>query len=194
MSQLADWYVSLEQVKNHLVTLDPPLSEVFRVVDNSGFQLHTVIKDPYTALVGAIVGQKIAYTTARNLRRTLYQKYAQPNGALLPTDIVTADLSFLGPVASGIVLRVTNYIIDNNIDLSTEAGIRSLEVIQGIGPWTIQTTLLTCLKNWDIFPEGDKFLHKRLQRVYGTKYDFATVTSKWAPYRSVVAWYLWRYF
>lgn len=194
MSDLDEWYSALELVKQHLISIDPLLQQMFATVDKSGFQLHTVIKDPYTALIGAIIGQKISYTAARNHRRTLYERYATPSGMLIPVQMMTADLSFLSSTIAMTIVRVTSYILEHNIDLNTEDAIRSLEVVQGIGPWTIQTTLLTCLKNWDIFPEGDKFLHRRLQRLYGTQYDFRTVTSKWAPYRSVVAWYMWRWF
>lgn len=187
---LTEWYTNLETVKNHLITHDPKLREVFTTVDASGFKLHTMIKDPYTALLGAIIGQKISYITAKSLRGQLYSRF--PN--ITPAQIRTADLNFLGTAPATIIYQVTNHIITNNVDLNTEEGIRSLTVVPGIGPWTIQTTLLSCLKNWDIFPEGDKFLHKRLQRLYGNNYDIANIIMRWTPHKSVVTWYLWRWF
>lgn len=187
---MESWYEQLETVKTYLTDKDPKLRAVFDTVDAGGFKLHTVIKDPYTALLGAIIGQKISYTAARSLRGELYKRYP----VLTPDLINKGDVNFLGPVPAKIIKLVTKYIIENNIDLNTEEGIRSLTKISGIGAWTVETTLLTCLKNWNLFPEGDKFLQKRMQRLYGPSYDVRTITEKWSPYRSVVTWYLWRWF
>lgn len=193
MEQMSQWYTQLEQVKQYLLVKDPVLKSVFDTVDQSGFQLHTVVKDPYTALIGAIIGQKISYQNAKRLRSQLYARYGN---ILIPTQIQNADLSFLGSVPAQIITNVTNYIILNNIDLNTEEGIRLLEIVNGIGPWTIETTLLVCLKHWDIFPAGDKFIQERMRRLYGSldKSNMITITSNWAPFRSVVTWYLWRWF
>lgn len=117
------------------------MKKVFETVDGSGFLLHTVIKNP--SLVAAIIGQKIAFTTARKLRSQFYRRYGTD---FTPEQIYNQDLSFLGQAT--IIQDVTSYLIA----MTTEADIRELECIQGIGPWTIETTLLTCLKNWDLFP------------------------------------------
>ena len=186
-----EWYMQLSAVKSYLINKDPKLKEVFDIVDASGFQLHTVIKDPYTALVGAIIGQKISYTTAKSLRSKLYSQYGS---VITPQMLQNQDLSFLGSVPASIITNVTNYIIINNVDLHTEAGIRSLINVNGVGSWTIDTTLLTCLKHWDLFPLNDKFLQTRMKRLYGKDCDMKTISNNWAPYRSLVTWYLWRWF
>lgn len=160
------------------MTKDPKLKEVF---DNSGFKLHTVIKDPYTALVGAIIGQKISYSNARLLRGRLYSKYGIN---IAPTMLRGQDMSFLGAVPASIIANVTEYIIINNVDLNIEDGIRSLVNVTGVGSWTIDTTLLTCLKHWNLFPLADKFLQTRMKRLYGNGCTMTAISSKWEPYRS----------
>lgn len=137
------------------------------------------------------MGQKIAYTTARTLRGRLYQQYGT---AFTPAQLVDADLTWLGPTPATIIRAVTVHIITQGVNLDSEAGIRSLAVVPGIGPWTVDTTLLTCLKSWDIFPTGDTFLRNRMRRLYGTNVDMTAVSARWAPYRSVVTWMLWRWF
>lgn len=189
--EILSWYQQLEAVKEYLCQQDPQLRNLFVTVDGTDFRLHTVIKTPYTALIAAIVGQKISYVTAKKLRGQLYSRYGS---SFTPAQLKNADLSFLGSTASGIIAAITNYILDHNIDLNTEANIRSLEVVHGIGPWTVETTLLTCLLNWDIFPQGDKFLQKNMKRLYGPQCDIEAISAKWAPFRSVVTWYLWRWF
>lgn len=190
MVDLIQWYDDLDKLKKYLIEQDPKLKKLFDTVDGTGFQLHTVIKDPYTALLGAIIGQKIAYTRAKVLRGQLYQRFP----IITPTIILNGDLTFLGATPANTVRRVTEYIISNGVDLNTEAGIRSLSNVKGIGVWTIETTLLTSLKDWDLFPEGDKFLQKRMIWLYGTNCDIQSISERWRPFRSVVTWYMWRWF
>ncbi len=186
-----DWYQSLSEAKNYLVNKDPILDQLFKDVDRTGFMLHTIIKDPYTSLICAIIGQKISYHTAKSLRAQLYSICGN---TFTPQQICNTDLSFLGSNTSKIILDVTNYIITNNINLNNENEVRSLIVVKGIGPWTIETTLLTCLTNWDLFPLNDKFLQTRMKRLYGNSCDIKAISNLWSPYKSIVTWYLWRWF
>lgn len=185
------WYQQLTKVKEYLASIDPVLQQVFREVDVTGFQLHTVVKKPYTALIAAIIGQKITYKLAKQLRGQLYTRYGTN---FTPQQIAKADLSFLGAAPVSIIRNVTQHILDNNIELMTEADIRSLATVSGIGSWTVDTTLLTCLMNWNLFPLGDKFLQARMKRLYSKYSNYAVIRERWAPYKSVVTWYLWCWF
>lgn len=185
------WYEQLESLKIHIASRDPKLKIVFDDVDASGFKLHEIIKKPYPALIGAIIGQKIRYTQARKYRSKLYEVLGTD---FTPEQVVDLDLTWLGNPHSMIIKNVTQYILENGVDLSTESGIRSLENVKGVGQWTVNTTLLTCLMNWDIFPENDKFLQARIKKLYGSSKNLSEITMKWSPYRSIVTWYLWRWF
>lgn len=190
-NELNYWYFQLNIIKQNLISIDPKLEILFNHVDLSGFKLHAIIKNSYPSLIAAIIGQKISYYKAKSLRGQLYSKYGTN---FTPQNLKNEDLSFLGFTSSNIILNVTNHIIDNNIDLSIEENIRSLVKIKGIGNWTIETTLLTCLKNWDIFPLADKFIIKNMKRLYGPNVNINEISSKWSPYKSIVTWYLWRWF
>lgn len=72
--------------------------------------------------------------------------------------------------------------------------------VKGIGEWTIQTVKLSMLESLDIFPEKDYFIRKRLQILYPDKFSSIPtpvqariLAQSWAPYRSIVTWYLWRW-
>jgi 3-methyladenine DNA glycosylase/8-oxoguanine DNA glycosylase len=194
------WYQQISEIKDYLVTIDGKLKILFDDVDKTGFQIHTVMKEPYPALVGAIIGQKISYSLAKKLRSELYTRYGT---IFTPQDLYQKDLSFLG-AAEKIIDNVTTYIVINNIDLSTEDNIRSLVTVNGIGKWTIDATLLTCLTTikcnadntstiWDLFPPNDKFIEARMKKLYGANYD-TRIIDAWSPFRSIVTWYLWRWF
>jgi 3-methyladenine DNA glycosylase/8-oxoguanine DNA glycosylase len=72
-----------------------------------------------------------------------------------------------------------------------------LTPVRGIGRWTVEMLLIFRLGRPDVLPADD----------YGVRKGFATVFRKrevpapkvvaqrgarWAPYRTVAAWYLWR--
>lgn len=187
------WYEQLNKVKLYLQKQDPILERLFHTVDNNGFKLYNEIKKPFPALIGVIIGQKINYNTARSLRKKLYEQFGID---FTPLTLKNKDISFLGNNIVTIINGVIDYITSNNIDINNEIGIKMLINVKGIGPWTINATLVTSLLSCDIYPQGDKFLEKRIRRLYGEldKASINNIIMKWSPYRSLVTWYLWRFF
>lgn len=62
-----------EDIKRILCERDPHLTILFKESQPNWSEL---IKTPYVAVIGAIIGQKIKYTTARSIRSNLYiQRY-----------------------------------------------------------------------------------------------------------------------
>jgi AraC family transcriptional regulator of adaptative response / DNA-3-methyladenine glycosylase II len=198
------WYAELAAAKEYLVGVDPQLKQVFDTVDGTGFELHTVIKAPFPALIGVIIGQKISYRKARTLRQKLYTLLGSnftpddilvriPSGASqLEAPILGPSFGFLDPRTQEIIRAVTIHIVSTGVDINQAEGIRSLGSVPGIGPWTIQATLMSTLLEWDTIPPNDAFIKERLRRLYGSpSYD---VTQAWTPFRTLVGWYLWRWF
>lgn len=77
-----------------------------------------------------------------------------------------------------------------------EEVITRLCLVRGIGPWTAQMFLMFQLRRLDVWPAGDL----GVRRGYGLAYDvpspaerdMAELGARYAPYRSVAAWYCWR--
>jgi hypothetical protein len=65
----------------------------------------------------------------------------------------------------------------------------------GIGQWTADMTSIFYFGEPDVWPEGDMAVYRALCRLTGnrSKASRATVASAFAPYRSFLALYLWRY-
>ncbi len=92
--------------------------------------------------------------------------------------------------------------------LDDEAVIEALDELPGIGRWTAEMFAIFALDRIDIFSMGDVGLRNGVNRLHGKRIgeqvngkpifekldDDATRkrTARWAPYRSVASWYLWR--
>ena len=69
--------------------------------------------------------------------------------------------------------------------------------VRGIGRWTAQMVLMFRLGRPDVLPELDLGVQKAVQqmlrmRKLPTPEKLTKIGAKWAPYRTVASWYLWR--
>ena len=90
--------------------------------------------------------------------------------------------------------------------MSDEAIIEHLTQVRGIGVWTVQMMLIFRLGRPDVMPSGDYGIRKGFALTFqGLKpttkvtpellakpADIERRAKKWAPWRSVASWYLWR--
>ncbi|MEX2182491.1 MAG: DNA-3-methyladenine glycosylase [Gemmatimonadaceae bacterium] len=75
--------------------------------------------------------------------------------------------------------------------------IRALTTVRGIGEWTAQMFLMFRLGRPDVLPVLDLGVQNAIKRLYGlrkhpTPERVAKIGARWAPYRTVASWYLWR--
>lgn len=191
--------VQLTEIKTYLCKKDKALVRLF---DESHPNWGEIIKPPYTALIGAIIGQKIKYTKAKEIRGNLYKFLGTADfsieqiNAMNDNDLLSCGIN---PITIPIIRNVNTYIIDNKINMNASSDIRLLINVKGIGPWTIKTTLLTSFLDWSVFPYDDIFIRNNVKRLYGlaakpTAKQMEPIAALWAPYQSLVCWYLWRWF
>lgn len=81
--------------------------------------------------------------------------------------------------------------------MSDEDVVEALVSVRGIGRWTAQMVLMFHLARPDVFPELDLGIQKALQRFHGLRRlpspeRTVALGERWAPYRTIAAWYLWR--
>ena len=72
-----------------------------------------------------------------------------------------------------------------------------LTSLWGIGPWTVDMFMMFQLGRLDIWPTGDLGVRRGWEKIYSLSEDITPKElekkgMKFAPYRSVVAWYCWR--
>jgi 3-methyladenine DNA glycosylase/8-oxoguanine DNA glycosylase len=81
--------------------------------------------------------------------------------------------------------------------MDDRAVIDALTQVRGVGEWTAQMFLMFRLGRPDVLPVLDLGVQTAIKRLYRlrshpTPQRVATLGAKWAPYRTVASWYLWR--
>jgi DNA-3-methyladenine glycosylase II len=189
----------------HLRKVDPRLSAVIDSVGKCTFAPAEHLEH-FTAISRSIVFQQLSGKAAT----TIYNRFA----ALFPNDIPAAHLLVDIPDdkfrAAGLSRQKIGYLrdfasrvnagdvpIDTLSDLSDEEIIAALVSVKGIGRWTAQMFLMFRLGRLDVLPDLDLGIQKGIQRAYRmrklpTPKRVLEVGRKWAPYRTIASWYLWR--
>ena len=81
--------------------------------------------------------------------------------------------------------------------LSDDAIIERLTVVRGIGRWTAEMFLIFRLGRPDVLPVDDFGIRKGFALAFGLREQpkpkqLAAYGERWAPFRTVASWYLWR--
>ena len=81
--------------------------------------------------------------------------------------------------------------------MSNEEVIAALTQVRGIGRWTVEMLLMFRLGRPDVLPVDDFGVRKGYAITFGKKEmptpkELARYGERWAPYRTVAAWYMWR--
>lgn len=185
----------------HLRRADPRLADVIRVVGPCQLKPRG---GRFEVLARSIVSQQISTSAARTISRRL--KRLLPGGRISATGISKlsdAELRTAGLSAQKrTYLRdLTEHTLNGKVNfrrlprLSDEGVIEELVQVKGIGVWTAQMFLLAGLGRPDIFAPGDLGLQNAIMRIYDIDRSLPqmeTIAEKWAPWRSVASWYLWR--
>ncbi len=194
----SSFYDELSTALASLQKRDPTLGQLFEAVT---VNWPKIIKPPYVALIGAIIGQKISYKQARTIRGKIYQIFGFRFSTSDIENVTDSALRRYGLNTRmiNIIRQVDAYIDNNRLALESAADLRKLAVVRGIGPWTINTAILTSMTDWTVFPTNDLFIKKRVQKLYKlakmpSSKELEIRCKDWAPYQGVVCWYLWRWF
>ena len=160
----------------------------------------------FASLARSIISQQISTKAALAIRTRLE---AVSTGGRLTADGILS-LSDEGLRAAGLSAAKAKYLRDlaQHVSsgtvrlqtihkLSDEEVIAALTPIRGIGRWTAQMFLMFRLGRPDVLPDLDLGVQKGIQRTYRlrklpTPDKVKKIGAKWAPYRTVASWYMWR--
>jgi 3-methyladenine DNA glycosylase/8-oxoguanine DNA glycosylase len=164
---------------------------------------------PYEALLSAIAHQQLHGKAAAAIVARLKalspvgrfpapeQLLATPDPVLRATGLSQAKLRAMQEVARGVG---EGLVPDRRAiqRLSDEEIIERLTQIRGVGRWTVEMILMFTLNRPDVLPVGDFGIREGFRLLYRKRRQptpavLARFGERWAPYRTVASWYLWRY-
>lgn len=171
----------------------------------AGFGRKPTVDERFGRLVRSITGQQLSVTAARTIHGRVVDLVgdpsprailAHPPEALRACGLSNAKVAALNDLA----VRVD----DGRLDLgglgrrSDDAVIATLTEVKGVGPWTAQMFLLGVLHRLDVWPTGDAGVRNGFAVLTGrdkapTADELETLGERFRPYRSIVAWYCWRF-
>ena len=189
-----------------LKRVDPALGRLIKEIGPFALQIGRA-DGPFDALLRAIAYQQLSGKAAA----TIYGRFrARVGESTLPHPAAIAALDDESLRACGLSRQKVSYIRDlcrlvesGALDLSTlgdlgdEEVIAALTQVRGFGRWSAEMFLMFQLGRLDVWPSTDLGVRKGLQRLRGEDEmpSFAEAALRgdpYRPFRTVVAWYLWR--
>ena len=84
-------------------------------------------------------------------------------------------------------------------DIPADDAHAALTTLHGIGPWTADIYLLSCIGHADAWPAGDLALQEAARLAFNlrkrpTTKEMGRLAERWRPYRAVAARLLWTYY
>lgn len=155
----------------------------------------------FHALVESVVSQQLATKAADTIFARLKDAAGGEISQLSLAKISESDFRALG--ISGAKTKTIQGLIASDINFATlhqrsDDEIRTcLTSLWGIGPWTVDMFMIFQLDRLDIWPVGDLGVRRGWEKIYKLTEEITPAQlmkkgAKFAPYRSVVAWYCWR--
>jgi len=184
-----------------LAERDPVLASIMASHPDGGLSSHG---DAFVTLARAIVGQQISVTAAD----AVWARLVTALGEVCPQRALALSAESLR--GCGLSYRKAEYLHDLathfadgrlHPELFAEADdaelMARLTAVRGIGRWSAEMFLIFHLMRPDVFPVDDIGLLRAISLHYadGAPVDARrarAVGERWAPYRTVATWYLWR--
>src|SRR5712691_8816369 len=160
----------------------------------------------FAGLASIVVSQQLSVASAAAI-------WGRLAAALDPLDHAemlrarTAKLKRVGLSAPKIraLKAIASAVGDGTLDLEglaacpADAAHRALVAVHGIGPWTADIYLLTCLGHSDAWPAGDLALQEAARLAFAlrkrpTTKAMGPLAQAWRPWRGVAARVLWTYY
>jgi DNA-3-methyladenine glycosylase II len=190
---------------NHLRKVDPVMADVIARVGRCTLTPRTEWTH-FDALVRSIVYQQLSGKAAATIHGRVLQLIG--DGAEAPSKIVaTSHEKFraagLSNAKANYVRNLAEHVLDGSLpveslhELTDQEIIDALVQVKGIGKWSAQMFLMFRLGRPDVLPEIDLGIQKGIQKAYRmrklpTPKQVLARGAKWAPYRTIGSWYMWR--
>lgn len=174
------------------------------VIERVGTITYIPHEDPFSFLVGTIIGQMLSNKVADILYARLENLCSGEISPIIVSQLQIDDFRHLGisRIKASYILGMAEQMKNHKIDfvafpkLPDEEIIRRLTAIKGIGIWTAKMYLMFVLNRQDVLPYEDGAFLQAFSWAYNTnrvnQNDIMYMCRKWQPYSSIAARYLYR--
>jgi DNA-3-methyladenine glycosylase II len=196
---------SVEAALEHLRAVDPQLVPL---LDRIEYAPTIRRAEPYATLLRTILFQQLAGAAASAIQRRFLALYGDDGTPPAPEQLLaTSDEELRG---AGISRQKIGYMrdlalhvhegrldLDELVHLDDEEVVQRITAVKGLGEWSAHMYLMFHLGRPDVLPTGDLGVRNGMRLTYGleatpTPKEAKEIGAKWAPYRSVGSWYMWR--
>lgn len=190
---------------NHLKKVDPVMAGVIAVVGRCDLEPRAD-GTHFDAVMRSIIFQQLSGQAAGTIHRRLKDLYGgrdpTPSELLRTSDeklraigLSRQKSAYLKDLATRV--STGSFPMDTLDELTDDQIIDALTAVKGVGRWTAQMFLMFRLGRPDVLPDLDLGIQKGVKRAYGLRKHplpkrVAKIGTKWAPYRTIASWYLWR--
>jgi DNA-3-methyladenine glycosylase II len=189
----------------HLRAVDPVMAHVIERVGPITLTARSE-GTHFDVLIRSIVYQQLSGKAAATIHGRVRNLLTEDRS--MPEQIIALDHDILRGAGlsnqkARYVKNLAQHVLDGTLpvetlhELSDEEIIAALTQVKGIGRWSAQMFLMFRLVRPDVLPDLDLGVQKGIQRAYGlrklpTPKKVMQIGAKWAPYRTLGAWYMWR--
>jgi 3-methyladenine DNA glycosylase/8-oxoguanine DNA glycosylase len=195
----------LREAERHLRAASPSMA---RLIDRTGpctLRIHEL--EPFDALLRSIVYQQLAGSAAAAILgrvRALFPRTRPTPAAVLAMAADRLRSAGLSRAKEAAIRDLARHaaagVLPSRRRAASMSEVELVETftrIRGIGPWTVQMFLIFGLGKPDVWPALDFGVRKGLGVVHRrpglpSVKDAIRFGERYAPYRSVAAWYFWR--
>ncbi|XP_051141275.1 alkylbase DNA glycosidase-like protein mag2 [Andrographis paniculata] len=195
----------VELAIRHLRAADPLLCPLIDSHPPPQFDAHHL---PFLALTRSILYQQLAFKAGTSIY-TRFVSLCGGEASITPDSILTLSSQQLKQI--GVSARKASYLYDlankyKSGILSDDAVVKMddrslftmLSMVKGIGSWSVHMFMIFSLHRPDVLPVSDLGVRKGVQLLYCLEElprpsQMEHLCEKWRPYRSVGAWYMWRF-
>ena len=190
---------------NHLKKVDPVMAEVISLVGRCDLEPRAD-GSHFDAVTRSIIFQQLSGQAAGTIHRRFKGLYGgrdpKPKELLRTSDEKLRSIglsrqksAYLKDLAARV--EAAEFPMDTLHDLPDDKIIEALTAVKGVGRWTAQMFLMFRLGRPDVLPDLDLGIQKGIKRAYKLRKHplparVLKIGAKWAPYRTIASWYLWR--
>lgn len=162
----------------------------------------------FTTLIKGIISQQLSQQVAAGI----YAKVREFYGGHIPSAEQVCETSVQDFRLLGLAAQKASYILDLSSHItagkvrpelftamSDDEILEVLLPVKGFGRWTVEMFLIFALNRTNVWPIDDFGIKKAMNMLYGVDMKakrtvYNELAAKWEPWRTLAAWYLWKYY